>query len=245
MADSRPSAHFDRAYWSQESQYRKFEDYGSALEALRSWYRGLLRLIEPEVSSVGRHLDVGCGHGAIVHELLDRGWDARGFDASSWIISQAKSHDRRRSDRFAVGDIADVPFEGAFDLITCLEVLEHVEDPVSALHSMGRLLTPGGRLVATTPNRRPLLPWWDAESMDPTHVSVHEPAWWRRAIVHAGLREHRIETFVAVPLLWRLHPSLAWWQPLGRRAGPSVLMVAARAALPGGGTGAGNPARGG
>ena len=49
------------------------------------------------------------------------------------------------------------------------------------------------------------------------------------AVVRAGLRPSRIETLVAMPLLWRLHPSLARWLRLGPQAGPSVLIVAGRA----------------
>jgi hypothetical protein len=84
----------------------------------------------------------------------------------------------------------------------------------------------GGRLIATTPNLRPLIPWPDQTKTDPTHVSVHEPSWWRAALVEAGLQVHAVKTFIAVPLLWHYHPALSRWIPLGDRTGPGVLLVA-------------------
>jgi SAM-dependent methyltransferase len=220
---------FEQSYWTEDSQYRKFEGYAAALAALRDWHHGLMRLIDPHLPRNGRrHVDAGCGHGAIVHELLERGWDAHGFDTSRWIIEQARRHAPEHADRFAAGELQAVPFDGRFDLITCLEVLEHIPQPLPALRSLADRLTPGGRLVVTTPNRRPLLPWRDQLEADPTHVSVHEPAWWRGALEAAGLHVLSVSTFLAVPVLWRLHPALSLWIPLGRRTAPGILIVAER-----------------
>jgi 2-polyprenyl-3-methyl-5-hydroxy-6-metoxy-1,4-benzoquinol methylase len=217
---------FDESYWTRESQYRKFDDYPEALAALRRWYVGLFRLIAEDLPVSGRALDAGCGHGAVVHELLGRSLDAYGFDVSSWIIEQARAADPRTANRFAVGDLEAVPFAGDFDLVTCLEVFEHVPDPVAGMTALASKLRPGGRLIATTPNLRPLMPWWDAEKTDPTHVSVHEPTWWAAALESSGLQVERVSTFLAVPLLWHVHPLLARWIRLGDRIGPGVLMVA-------------------
>lgn len=219
---------FEESYWTTDSQYRKFEDYPGALAALRDWYQGFFRLIGSELPAPGRALDAGCGHGAIVHELLDRGWDAYGFDASEWLIDQARAFSSHTADRFKVGQLPDVPIGGTFDLITSIEVLEHVAEPVAVLRSLRSRLKPGGRLIATTPNQRPRIPWWNAETSDPTHVNVHEPAWWRNAVRDSGLEVRAVKTFVAVPLLWRAHPLLARWIRLGARAGPGVLLIADR-----------------
>jgi 2-polyprenyl-3-methyl-5-hydroxy-6-metoxy-1,4-benzoquinol methylase len=225
MSDPGP---FEQSYWTADSQYRKFEDYAAALAALRIWYQGLFRLIGADLPKPGRALDAGCGHGAIVYELLDRGWDAHGFDASHWLIEQARAFNSEAAERFEVGELPAVPIQGSFDLITCIEVLEHVSEPLAVLRAFRGRLRPGGLLIATSPNLRPLIPWWDAAKSDPTHVSVHEAAWWRDALETAGLEVRRVTTFVALPVLWRVHPLFARWIRLGRRAGPGVLMVADR-----------------
>jgi len=220
---------FERSYWTEDSQYRKFDGFEAAVGQLERWYAGFIRLIEPHLPPAGsRVVDAGCGHGAIVRMLKTRGLDAVGFDASRWIVEQAQASMPDGAQTFAVGDVADVPFAGDFDLIVCLEVLEHLDDPVTALAALAGRLRPGGRLIASTPNLRPLMPWWDPLTSDPTHVSVHEPAWWREAVRRGGLEPEHVGTFLAVPLLWHLGPAWSCWVPTGGRAGPGVLIVARR-----------------
>jgi 2-polyprenyl-3-methyl-5-hydroxy-6-metoxy-1,4-benzoquinol methylase len=217
---------FERSYWTEDSQYRKYDDYDSALEALRNWHQGFFRLVGGDLPRPGRSLDAGCGYGAVVYELAARGFDAYGFDVSRFAVEEAQRANLAMRDRFAVGALPEVPFEGSFDLVTCLEVLEHLAEPVAALQGLVSRLNGGGRLIATTPNLRPRIPWWDAETADPTHVNVHEPDRWREALVEAGLEVRKVSTFLAVPLLWRAHPALARWIPLGPRAGPGTLLIA-------------------
>jgi SAM-dependent methyltransferase len=219
---------FDESYWTADSQYRKYEDYEAALSALRVWYQGFFRLIDSDLPKPGRSLDAGCGHGAIVHELLVRDWDAHGFDVSEWLIEQARGFSPATAERFHVGKLPDVPIQGPFDLITSIEVLEHVPEPEAVLRSFHSHLRPGGRLIATTPNLRPLMPWFDAEKSDPTHVSVHAPQWWREALETVGFDIRTVTTVVTVPVLWHAHPWFARWIRVGLRAGPGVLMIAER-----------------
>src|SRR5947209_10722980 len=53
-----------------------------------------------------------------------------------------------------------VPFEGTFDLITCLRVLEHVDHTDAGIRALGSRLSPGGRLALTTPNLNGHIPFW-------------------------------------------------------------------------------------
>jgi 2-polyprenyl-3-methyl-5-hydroxy-6-metoxy-1,4-benzoquinol methylase len=222
-ADSR----YGSEYWTSESVYRKYHDYATALAELRGFNRGLVRRILRHAPAGRRHVDAGCGHGAIVHELLARGWDSYGFDASAFMIDLARRHSPALAGRFAAGDLLRIPFDGQFDLITCLQVLEHVDDPVVAIRALGERLSPGGRLALTTPNLQVHVPLWpDPLTSDPTHVSVHEPSWWEGAVRAAGLSVLYRSTQMPVPLVWRLHPALGFWIGMGRRIGPDVLIVA-------------------
>jgi SAM-dependent methyltransferase len=217
---------FGDQYWTSASVYRRFGDYEAALRELRGFNLGLVRRLQPHLPARGRHVDAGCGHGAIVHEFLDRGWDAHGFDLSGWMIDQARRHAPAQAERFAVGDLFDVPFDGEFELITSFQVLEHVDDPPAAIRALSSRLRPGGRLAITTPNLHGRVPFWpDPLTADPTHVAVHGPRWWEGALRAAGLRIVHRSTQVPVPLLWRVHPRLAVWLGLGRRLGPDVLVV--------------------
>lgn len=218
---------FGEEYWRQESDYRKFEDYAAGLRQTARWYRGFLRMIRRDLPAPGRHVDAGCGHGAIVQLLERRGFDSHGFDMSHWMVEQAHG---TFGDRVRVGDVeSGIPFDGEFRLITCLEVVEHLQHPETALRVFAERLEPGGRLIATTPNLRPRIPGWpDPTTTDPTHVNVHEPAWWARCLSAAGLRVVRVRTFVSLPLLWRVSPALSISMPMGATAGPGVLMIGER-----------------
>ena len=229
MGTDDAAARFDDGYWTKASVYRKYEDYATALTELRGFNRGLVRRVVRYAPPGRRYLDAGCGHGAMVYEFLSRGWDSHGVDASEWMIEQARRHSPDLSDRFMAGDLMRVPFEGSFDLITCFQVLEHVEDPVAAIRALGSRLSRGGRLALTTPNLAGRMPFWpDPLTSDPTHISVHETSWWEGAVWAAGLRVVHAATQMPVPLIWRVHPVLGRWIALGRRIGPDVLVIGER-----------------
>jgi SAM-dependent methyltransferase len=224
-----PEGLFESGYWREDSQYSKFADYRDGFDRTKRWYAGFVRMIGGELPPHGRHLDAGCGHGAIVELMRERGLDSYGVDASNWMIDQAKR--AGMGDRLQVGDLeSDVPFDGSFDVITCLEVLEHLEHPDRALGVLASRLAPGGRLIATTPNLRPGIPWNDPVAADPTHVNVHQPDWWADCVERAGLAPRGVSTFIAVPFLWRLSTRLSLWFRMGPQAGPAILVVAERPA---------------
>ncbi len=102
-------------------------------------------------------LDAGCGEGFYVM-LLAELTPARviGIDANPQLVSRARKWmGENPRVELCVGDVASVPYpDYTFTKIICSEVLEHLPDPVAALHELRRVLLPGGTLVVTVPNHR-------------------------------------------------------------------------------------------
>ena len=97
-------------------------------------------------------LDVGCGAGLLAEPLARLGARVTGIDASPEVIAVAHGHADRTglAIDYRVGDVQKL--EGQFDLITAMEVIEHVADPATFVKALARLLAPNGLLVMSTPN---------------------------------------------------------------------------------------------
>ena len=95
-------------------------------------------------------LDAGCGGGALVRALRDRGVSAVGLDVSPIAASMASSGGRSPAVCAALPFAPFLPH--SFSAVTLLHVLEHVPDPAALLRAIDRLLVPGGRLIVQAPN---------------------------------------------------------------------------------------------
>ena len=97
-------------------------------------------------------LDVGCGAGLLAEPLARLGAEVTGLDASPEVIAVAREHSASVGLRidYREGDVQEL--EGQFDLITCMEVIEHVADPAQFLAALGKRLAPDGLLIMSTPN---------------------------------------------------------------------------------------------
>lgn len=104
-----------------------------------------------------RALDVGCGAGLLAEPLARLGATVTGLDAAPENIAAASAHAATQG--LAI-DYSATPVEdmaqGDFDLVTSMEVIEHVADPAAFVAALASKLAPDGLMILSTPNRTPL-----------------------------------------------------------------------------------------
>lgn len=125
---------------------------GFLREAVDSHWRGDSRSVKPLAGK--RALDVGCGAGLLCEPLARLGAAVTGIDAAAENVAAASDHAAAMglAIDYRQGDIAAMALTG-FDLVTAMEVLEHVADKPVFLAALAAALAPGGLLVLSTPNR--------------------------------------------------------------------------------------------
>ena len=104
-------------------------------------------------------IDVGCGGGILAEAMAERGAEVTGIDLGEKALTVARLHalDSGREidyQMISAEDMAEA-HAGEFDIVTCMEMLEHVPDPSSIIEACARLVKPGGRLYFSTLNRNP------------------------------------------------------------------------------------------
>ncbi len=104
-------------------------------------------------------LDVGCGGGLLTEALASAGADALGIDLAADALAVAEAHAQKTGNAARYRQIAAEALAEAqpqsFDLVCCMEMLEHVPEPASVIAACAQLLKPGGTLVMSTINRNP------------------------------------------------------------------------------------------
>lgn len=191
-------------------------NYGAIaeLQARNWWYATRRDLLERTVRGLhGPHhaLDVGCGAGANLEVLQRHCRRVVGVDLSGWAVRWCRRH---RGEGVLQADLERLPFaDCAFDLVTCMDVLEHVDDAVAVAEAR-RVLRPGGWLVLSVPAHRVL--WSDNDDL-----SHHRRRYSRRRLeaLVSGWEVGELGYWCFLPFLPALGYSL-WCRispPRGRR----------------------------
>lgn len=138
-------------WWDPEGPFRPLHDLNPAR----------LRFISERAALEGaRVLDVGCGGGILSESMARKGARVSGIDVAPRVLSIAKLHlhesglDVDYREITVEDQAAETP--EAFDVVTCMEMLEHVPDPPSIIRAVHDLLKPGGQAFFSTLNRTPL-----------------------------------------------------------------------------------------
>jgi 2-polyprenyl-6-hydroxyphenyl methylase/3-demethylubiquinone-9 3-methyltransferase len=137
-------------WWDRNSEFKPLHD----INPLRAnWIDKLAPVAEQKV------LDVGCGGGILCEAMAQRGADVTGIDMGEAPLAVGKLH------KFESGVEVDYQKSTAedfaqshpeqFDIVTCLEMLEHVPDPGSVVRACAAMTKPGGTLFFSTINRNP------------------------------------------------------------------------------------------
>ncbi|MCB2077257.1 MAG: bifunctional 2-polyprenyl-6-hydroxyphenol methylase/3-demethylubiquinol 3-O-methyltransferase UbiG [Novosphingobium sp.] len=123
-------------------------------EAIDLHFGGDIRSTKPLAGK--RALDVGCGAGLLCEPLARMGAEVTGIDAAPENIAAARAHAEGSglSIDYICGDVGELGLSG-FDLVTAMEVMEHVADKSAFLGALSAAMAPGGLMVLSTPNRTP------------------------------------------------------------------------------------------
>ncbi len=137
-------------WWDRESEFKPLHD----INPLRVNY------IDQKAPLAGKKvLDVGCGGGLLSEAMAQRGATVSGIDMGEGPLAVARIHllesgldidyQHSTAEQFAL------QHPGEFDVVTCLEMLEHVPDPSSVITALAKLVKPGGHVFLSTISRNP------------------------------------------------------------------------------------------
>lgn len=136
-------------WWDPDGEFRPLHQ----INPLR------LDWIDARARLTGKHVvDVGCGGGILAESMAARGAEVLGIDLSTKPLRVAQLHALEASAehlsyREVAAEVLAAEMPGTFDVVTCMEMLEHVPDPASVVRACAALVKPGGWVFFSTLNR--------------------------------------------------------------------------------------------
>ena len=137
-------------WWDPEAEFKPLHD----LNPIRlGWIDSHAKLAGKKV------LDIGCGGGILTESMAQLGAQAKGIDLSSKALGVADLHSLESGVTVSYEEIAAEALAerepASYDVVTCMEMLEHVPDPAATVAACAQLVKPGGQVFFSTLNRTP------------------------------------------------------------------------------------------
>jgi 2-polyprenyl-6-hydroxyphenyl methylase/3-demethylubiquinone-9 3-methyltransferase len=137
-------------WWDPNSEFKPLH----AINPLRlSWIKSFVDLDGKKV------VDIGCGGGILAESIAQSGADTTGIDLSEKALKVAELHALEVGANLSYRSISAEALAqeqaGQYDVVTCMEMLEHVPDPASVVRACAQLCKPGGKIFFSTLNRSP------------------------------------------------------------------------------------------
>jgi len=137
-------------WWDPQAEFRSLHD----INPLR------LQWIDDQATLSGKRvIDVGCGGGLLCEAMAHKGARVTGIDLAAPVLAAARLHCAQSAldidyELVAAEELA-LREPAGFDVVTCMEMIEHVPDPASVIRACANLVKPGGHVVFSTINRNP------------------------------------------------------------------------------------------
>lgn len=135
-------------------------DINGEMKALHQINPLRLRYVDERAGLTGKRvLDVGCGGGILAEAMSRAGAQVTGIDLADEALQAARQHAQENDQavvyRCIAAETLATEQPASFDLVTCMEMLEHVPDPASIVQACAELVRPGGQVFFSTINRTP------------------------------------------------------------------------------------------
>lgn len=199
------SEQFDEDYfYGARSGYKEGYTWETVGPLLLNQFR---EIMNQSKSKSGRWLDAGCAKGFLLKIASQHGWEPYGFDVSDYAIKEAQKF-CLNAKLFVLNAETKLPFgDKFFEVVTALELIEHLKKPKNFLNEAYRVLKPNGLLFITTPNAASLFNFRVVKGLykslgyctpfhDETHVSYFDSKLITETLVHHDFSD------VNVKYLW-------------------------------------------
>jgi 2-polyprenyl-3-methyl-5-hydroxy-6-metoxy-1,4-benzoquinol methylase len=177
-----------------QDYYVDYTDYDFVNDLTRNRYLQWIDGFEPDRVK-NKILDVGCGDGIFLDQAIKRGWNVYGTEyADKWITRCSE-----KGIHMAKGKLNADDYEPeSFDVISYLEVIEHINNPIEELSIAKKLLRKGGVVFITTPNYNSLMRYFLGTDWNiityPEHLSYYTPRTLNLLFKKTGFEKIKIDT---------------------------------------------------